>query len=372
MATLLQKAKLLRGLLTREIAYTGPFYVTVDITQRCNLQCVGCIYHSPYSDSFLKGDSSILDIPLHLVEKLCKELKAVNSNTLIIQGAGEPLLHPDFLALVTGVKAAGFNIVLLTNGTLLEKKLIQTFIDVKLDLLKVSLWAVSPEQYRQNYPGTNPNNFQQVIDGIKLVTRLKAERKSKLPSVVLHFPINRNNFQDIDAMADLALKTGCNGLSFAPMYSANKILDSYLLSLEEEKWLRGALIRMRERLHSLSLSHNIDENLLRYELGKEVWKKLPCYTPWYHARIRMDGTVLPCGRCDLIMGDLNKNRFNEIWNGSVFRAFRRKIFENNGLDSIREHCDCSFCCFVGDNDHAHRFFKWFLPFLRHSKRVRST
>ena len=36
---------------------------------------------------------------------------------------------------------------------------------------------------------------------------------------------------------------------------------------------------------------------------------------------------------------------------------------------MREHCDCSFCCFVGDNDHVHRFFKWFLPFYVTQKRV---
>lgn len=368
MATLLQKANLLRGLLTGEKAYTGPFYVTVDITQRCNLRCVGCIYHSPYSDSFLKGPSTILDIPLPVIEGLCKDLKAIHSHAIIIQGAGEPLLHPDFSALITRVKSEGFNVVLLTNGTLLEEGLIRTLIDVKLDLLKVSLWAVSSEQYRQNYPGSDPNHFPQVIDAIKRVNRIKAERKSKYPAVVLHFPVNRNNFREINATADLALKTGCNGVSFAPMYSANNVLDGFLLSPEEEKGLCGALIKMREQLHTASLSHNIDETLLRYTLGKQVWRKIPCYTPWYHARIKMDGTVLPCGRCSLIMGDLNKNSFDQIWNGLAFLAFRRKTFEKNGLASVQEHCDCSLCCFVGDNDHVHRFFKWLFPLLRHSKK----
>jgi MoaA/NifB/PqqE/SkfB family radical SAM enzyme len=362
MATLYQKTKLFRGLLTGEVAYTGPSYVVVDITQRCNLQCVGCMYHSPYSDSFLKPDSSISDIPLPLIDKLCGELRAINTNTLVIQGTGEPLLHPDFSTLVTHVKATGFNIVLLTNGTLLGKNFIQTFIDMKLDLLKISLWTASAQQYQQNYPGTNPDNFQKVVDGVKLVARLKAEQKSNCPSVVLHFPINRNNFQDTDAMVDLALETACNGVSFAPMYSANDILDSYLLSPEEERWLRGKLIQAKKRLNSLSLQHNIPETILRYELGETVWQKMPCYIPWFHARIRVDGIVHPCGRCNLVMGDLHKNTFDEIWKGSAYRAFRRKAFENNGLNSMREHCDCSLCCLAADNARVHRFFKWVLPF----------
>ena len=365
MATLPQKTKLLRGLLNGKIARTGPFYVTIDITQRCNLQCLGCVYHSPYSNSPLEGDSSITDIPLQLIEQLCRDLKAIETNTLVIQGAGEPLLHPDFLALVTAVKTAGFDTILLTNGTLLEKNLIQTFIDVKLDLLKVSLWAASSEQYEQNHPGTNLDNFQKVVDGVKIVARLKAEQKSKFPLVDLHFPINRINFRNINAMADLAIETGCNQVSFAPMYSANEILDSYLLSPEEEKWLRGTLIRVKQRLNSLPFQHNIPQALLRYELGKTFWQKIPCYIPWFHARIRVDGTVRPCARCNLVMGDLHKNTFDEIRNGSAFCAFRRKVFEPNGLDSMRENCDCSFCCFVADNARVHRFIKWFSPFLRH-------
>ena len=107
--------------------------------------------------------------------------------------------------------------------------------------------------YQQNYPGTNPNNFQKVIGGMNLMAELKDQRKSKFPSLVLHSPINRNNFRNINAMADLAIETGCNQVSFAPMYSANEILDSYLLSPEEEKWLRGTLIRVKQRLNSLSL-----------------------------------------------------------------------------------------------------------------------
>jgi MoaA/NifB/PqqE/SkfB family radical SAM enzyme len=365
MATLPQKIKLLKGLLNGRIASTGPFYVTIDITRRCNLQCLGCVYHSPYSNSPFEGDSSITDIPLQLIEQLCRDLKAIETNTLVIQGAGEPLLHPDCLALVTAVKTAGLDTILLTNGTLLEKNLIQTFIDVKLDLLKVSLWAASSEQYQQNHPGTNRDNFQKVVDGVKIVARLKAEQKSKFPIIDLHFPINRINFRDINAMADLAIETGCNQVSFAPMYSPNEILDSYLLSPEEEKWLREELIRVKQRLDSLPFQHNIPQALLRYELGKTSWQKMPCYIPWFHARIRVDGTVHPCARCNFGMGDLHKNTFDEIWNDSAFCAFRRKVSEPNGLDSVRENCDCSFCCFVADNVRVHRILKWFSPFLRH-------
>ncbi len=365
MATLPQKIKLLKGLLKGRITYTGPFYVTLDITRRCNLQCLGCVYHSPYVRPPSGNDSGIPDIPLQLVGQLCKDLRTIGTPTLVIQGAGEPLLHPDFPALITTVKTAGFNTVLLTNGTLLEENLIRTLIDIGFDLIKVALWAASAEQYEQNHPGTNPGNFRKVVDGVKLAARLKSERKSKFPVIGLHFPINRNNFREIKSMADLALNTGSNELSFALMYSANDTLDSYLLCPEEEKSLREELIRVKQSLRSLPLRHNIPDVLLRYELGKTIWQKMPCYIPWVHARVKVDGTVHPCSRCNLVMGDLHQDTFDHIWNGSAFCAFRKKAFEIHALDTMPEHCDCSFCCFAADNARIHRILKWFLPFLHH-------
>jgi MoaA/NifB/PqqE/SkfB family radical SAM enzyme len=365
MATLYQKTKLFKGLLTGEVAYTGPFYVTVNLTSRCNLRCLGCRYHSPFLKTAIPDHPPTLDIPLSIMEKLCKELKPMNTHAMVLQGAGEPVLHPDFPDLVTVVKKAGFHTTLLTNGTLLGTDLIQTFIDWKFDVVKVTLWATSPEEYEQNYPGTDPDNFKKVIEGMKRMAELKADQKSKVPSVILHFPINRNNYQGIDALGDLALTTGCHGLSFAPMNDEGGVLDPFALSPDEERSARQTLSRLRKRLNSHSLNHNIDQTLLRYKLGQAVWRKMPCYAPWFHARITEEGAVQPCGRCNLSFGNLENSTFREIWNGSAFRAFRSKAIRSDKVPLLREQSNCSFCCLAGDNAQVHRFFKRFLPFLRH-------
>ena len=369
MATLYQKTKLFMGLLSGEVAYTGPFYVTVDLTSRCNLRCLGCPYHSPYVNTASHNHSSMIDISPHIVEKLCKELNTMNTHTLILQGTGEPLLHPNILELLATVKKAGFHTTLLTNGTLLKRDLIRAFIDLKLDVIKVSLWATSPEEYEQNYPETDPDNFQKVIEGMKFMAELKAQQKSAVPSVVMHFPINRNNYQGVDALGNLLSATGCNGLSLAPMHTVKGTLNSYVLSPAEERSTRQSLSRLRKWLDSHSLTHNINKTLLQYKIGSAVWEKMPCYIPWFHARIMVDGRVRPCGRCNLFFGNLRDNTFYEIWNGSAIRAFRLQAIRSNESSLSTEDCDCSFCCFAGDNVKVHRFFKWFSPFLRQNKEL---
>lgn len=181
MATFYQKIKLLKGLLTGEVAHTGPFYVDVDLTRRCNLQCLGCPYHSSYLNITPPRNPDVIDMPLDLVKQLYNELRTMNTHSLILQGAGEPFLHPGIFDMISGAKAAGFHLTLLTNGTLLDQDAVQALIDARLDTLKVSLWASSTEQYQQNYPGTNPDSFRKVVDGLKLLASLKAERKVCFP-----------------------------------------------------------------------------------------------------------------------------------------------------------------------------------------------
>jgi MoaA/NifB/PqqE/SkfB family radical SAM enzyme len=193
MATLSQKIRLLKGLLTGEVAYTGPFHVTMDVTRRCNLQCLGCRYHSPEVSRPSPGDQTVLDISYDLVEKLCKEFRTMNTRTLFLMGEGEPFLHPRIFDIISTARGNGFHVTLITNGTLLNRDRVRSLLDSKLDALQVSLWASSPEEYKQQYPGTDSDNFITVVSGLKLLTSLKAEKHSRFPSVILHHPINRYN-----------------------------------------------------------------------------------------------------------------------------------------------------------------------------------
>ena len=361
MTTFYQKIKLLKGLIKGDSAYAGPFYVTVDITRRCNLQCIGCRFHSPISTKPPSEDDPIMDIPLKLFKTLCADLKTMGTNTIHLTGEGEPLLHPRIFEMISAAKELGLHVILLTNGTLLDEVRIKSLMETHPHTLRVTLWASSPEEYEKNYPGSNPKNFAKIIEGLKFLTRLKAEQSTPIPSVVLHYPINRNNFKTIDTVVDLTHETGCNALTFSPFKSWWDSLTSMSLSEDEEKLLLYSLMQVEKRLDSLSLKHNIGQTLLRYKMGHGIWQKIPCYIAWLHTHVRVSGDVLPCHRYPLTMGNLNKERLQEIWNNPTIRTFRRKAMTRRGLASIGEQCDCNFCGYTHDNMQVHRIFKWFSP-----------
>lgn len=362
MATLSQKLKLLRGLFTGDIAYNAPFYVTIDITSRCNLRCLGCPYHSPLIRKQADVDMANRDISYSVFEALCYDLKMMGTNQIIICGEGEPFLHPHLFDLISAAKKIGLQIILYTNGTFLDDVNIIHLIESRVDVLKVSLWASSNDEYKKNYPVDNTVNLEKVIDGLKLLAHSKATKKSKFPFVNVCHPINAYNFKNIDEMIDLVFRTGCDAISFTPLHTHKGKFSDFSLSVSDEKSLILSLTKAKKRLDSSSVGHNFKQILLRFKIGEAVWEKLPCYIGWLHASVKMNGTVFPCCRHIVPMGNLNEKNFYEIWNDAPFRSFRQASRTREGLASISQNSYCGFCGYVGDNVLVHRLFKWFSPF----------
>ena len=364
MAGVVEKCRFLAGMLKGDHAHTGPFHVTVDLTRRCNLRCLGCRYQSPEVGFTSPADSDVKDISFELVDRMCRDLKQMGTRDIILTGEGEPCFHPRFKDIVRLVKDSGFYVTLITNGTLLDPENAEMLVDAGLDCLKVSLWASSEEDHRLNYPGLEPSHLAKVAEGIRLVATTKAERDSRLPQIYLHHVINRHNFQDLDRIVDFAVDAGVEEIGFAPFKVWEGVHSECLLSPSEAEQLMSGLTRVRKRLAKLPLKHNITDALLRFRIGQKVWEKLPCYIGWFHARVKLDGTVLPCDPCDSPVGDLKEQRFPEIWNSPAYRAFRRQTRYRTRLAVIADSCDCGFCCHLAHNARIHRLFRWFAPLSR--------
>ena len=89
-----------------------PQILQVEVSTKCNRRCRYC-----RSDRARQQRPELIDTALY--EKLVRE-NAGHVGRLNLWGAGEPLLHPDLLAMITLARGAGIpHIKLSTNGTLL-------------------------------------------------------------------------------------------------------------------------------------------------------------------------------------------------------------------------------------------------------------
>ena len=353
----------LRGLINGELAFTGPSFVSVDITRRCNMTCQGCQYHSSETRKALHNNCDVEFISLDLVDKLCTDLPKLDTHEVFLLGQGEPLLHPHIDRIILTFKQAGCMLQLFTNGTLINESKGQMLLTSGLDVLRVSLWAINLEEYEKCYPGNNPDKLQKTFEGIRTVHDMKVSRKQIRPHIILTTPLNRHNWTSLKERVRLAYDLGCNGVLF-DVYQHWGEFRSNNLSTDEISVLCLKLSELRADLEQLSLKHNIDEMLLRYRLGETAWRSLPCYAGWFHARIHVDGRILPCGACALSLGSLSENGLANIWNGPEYRSFRRKMLSSQGTSGLSSYCYCDWCCLGKSNFRIHRFFRWVDPLVR--------
>ena len=110
----------------------------LSLTNHCNHQCVWC------SDAGLRHRlGGQLERPL--LERLFDDLKSGGTRGVVIEGGGEPTLHPDFSAVVEAAAQRGLALGLITNGFLAPHlPLIDRF-----EWIRVSLDAASRDQYRR-------------------------------------------------------------------------------------------------------------------------------------------------------------------------------------------------------------------------------
>lgn len=163
MPDLRQKVKLVEGMLTGDVAMTGPFYVSVGLARRCSLLCVGCSCHSLCASEISRPVSGLADLPLDLFIPLGSGSRQIDTQELVLQGPGDRLLHRDICQIVSTEKEAGFRVVILTNGTLLNQNTVERLVDARPDTLKASLWATSAELHKQNSPGVILRVFKQLF-----------------------------------------------------------------------------------------------------------------------------------------------------------------------------------------------------------------
>ena len=87
-----------------------PYYVQVEVTTRCNFNCVFCV-----GRSYPNQRDMSLDTFMQLMDKHIAQYG--NPTTLFLQGEGEPSLNKDLFKMAAWGKSIGAKVCTVTNGT---------------------------------------------------------------------------------------------------------------------------------------------------------------------------------------------------------------------------------------------------------------
>lgn len=269
------------------------FSVLVELTYRCNLDCFFC-----YNDLGLRGEPLRTDQYLSFFEDL-RDLQVLN---LTLSG-GEPLAHPDFLALGARARELGFVVRIKSNGHALRGEMARRIRDeVDPFLIEVSLHgataAVHDRQTRV------PGSFDRLLANLREMLDLGL-------CVKINSTLTRWNEGEIEGMLALADGFGLP-LQFDPEVTPcdDGGVEPLSIALSREALERLFSIQAA-RSGSLSVAREGDEGTTPVPIEKHCGAG--------SAGIAVDpyGNVYPCVQWRRPVGNLHQQSIRDIWTGSA-------------------------------------------------------
>lgn len=275
-----------------------PTTVILELVNRCNLECVMC-YQG------FRNKAKKVTIDLKSLETIFKDFKD-NQLSALMLSISEPLLYKDFdKVLEMAGEANIMDIILFTNGTLLNKKNAEKILKSPITRLFVSIDGATSDTYNkvripvsERLKGTN--RLDDLENNIKNFIKMRDESSNELPIVRTSFvALNQNIFEK------------------------NKFIDKWVGIVDSVEVQRETSIKAYDDIKSGKF--NIKGNQKNYD----------CSEPWGQVTVYSDGTVTPCcntvGR-NLPIGSILKNSLKEIWNGAEMTEVRKSFLKNNPSD----------------------------------------
>lgn len=316
--------------LPNELSVENEFYFQWHITEKCNLRCKHC-YHDQYtSDNELE-----LDELISIADKIDTILQKWNKiGTLSITG-GEPFVVKDKLfPLLEHINALDTiqHFDVLTNGSLLDEAALgELKVFRKLGRVQLSLEAGNPalnDQIRGN--GT----FNKTLSAIRLLKRNGFQ-------VAIMMTISRINKDEVEPLIECLKAEGVDTFSaerFIPEGAGTDLKDHFL-TREEVK-------EVFEIMYSLAMR----ENKIRILLYRPLFALFSDNDPSVGAlcsvgnnalTIMHDGTIYPCRRLPIPIGNALTDSFYKVWYTSNILW---NIRNTNNIKGKCKNCDLIPIC----------------------------
>lgn len=320
----------------------NTFHIQWHITDNCNLRCRHC-----YQNSFSSEKDLQLEKLVYIFSNICEFLKKENRKLVIDITGGEPFLYSKYWELIEIILNTDLvkDIGIITNGFFLDDEVICKIEKNKI-ILKISTESVDKELY-EFFRGKNFEKF------IKICEKIKEVKSNKF----LMFTILETNWQQIFKIFDFAKRYNFNGIIFERFipYGLGEKLKNDVISFE--KWF--LLTKFLHKICKIDFDiYDIVEYrgfMVKIEENEFGLYGSECIVGKDGIAIMPDGTVFPCRRFPLSIGNLLKESLNEIWkNSDILNRIRNKSF----LKGLCKDCKINKC--IGCRALAYSLYNDFL------------
>lgn len=225
-----------------------PRKLFVETTTRCNLGCSMCVKHSPGG---VKSEGELSSELFSALEPAFPHLEA-----LVLNGIGEPLLHPELEMFIRTAKGemppegwVGFQ----SNGHLLDERRAISLVAAGLDKICISIDAASAVMFRDLRQGGGLPYIARAFDALSLARK---ECNNAGLRVGMEFVLMKGNMGELPATLRWAAG---HGVSFA--------IVTHLLPYDEPHLQEAAYDTCSEEAITLFKKFKSEAQRLGFDLG---------------------------------------------------------------------------------------------------------
>lgn len=307
----------------RVIKERVPVSGDIEITRRCNFDCVHC---------YLGGSK-------HRPEISARELTTAQWTSIIDEIAdagclfclftgGEPLLRKDFAALYVHARKRGLIVTVFTNGSLIDESIIELFRKYPPNCVEVSIYGTTENTYRA--VTRRSGMLEKCLNGVRLL--VKAGIQGRMKTILM--TVNQHEFEDIRQVAvDFGVTFRFDGMLF-PCLDGDRAPTAYrvLPEIVAEK--------------QLATSHMIDEwrdLARRMKQAPESEVLYACGAGATNFHIDPSGRLKPCLMVEDISYDLLTGTFMDGWKNRLPDIKKKKIPLAFACGTCENRAYCGFC-----------------------------
>ncbi|HMK57132.1 MAG TPA: radical SAM protein [Dissulfurispiraceae bacterium] len=316
---------------------THDFFIQWHITERCNLQCLHC-----YQEGQKGEELSLSDIKKVIGEAsdmmwTWEERYGVKLSTSYNISGGEPFLRDDIFYMLEEIAWTGADIYVLSNGTLINREIARRLADIRVNGVQISIEGT--QEIHDEIRGKG--SFRAAMTGIDNLLNAGL-------TVTLNSTLSRLNARCFPDLLGLAKTVGAQRVGFSrlvPYGRGSAMLDKMLSSDEVGKLyseifaLEAAPLKIvtGDPVASQSTLAAPDEDLGDTPIGG-------CAAAVSGLTILSDGTVVPCRRLNVPLGNVRTDSLREIWAASpVLEALRDRNRYGDKCRLCKRWAGCRGC-----------------------------
>lgn len=300
-----------------------PLSGSIELTHRCNLNCIHCYLRGGLRDSHARS----MEMSTTRVLSLIDEITSAGCLFLLITG-GEPLLRGDFADIYRQAKKNGLVVNLFTNGTLIDEEILDLFEELPPRVVDISLYGATPDT-ADKITGV-PGSYRKCIQSVRKLL----DRGVCVQLKTILMTCNRHELEAMEKMAgDLGVKFRFDAAIYPRHNGDRSPLDLRVPPEEAVGHELGNAVRLGNWKELYQNSGSLPPSDKLYSCGAGLNS--------FH--IDPYGNLQPCLMSTGHRYNLGAGCFLDGWNGEINRVRKIMVRESQACYKCSKRILCGFC-----------------------------